>query len=224
MSDVPSPRATRQPRPRWLDPKLFLGILLVLASMALGARVIAQADATVEVWAVKDDVDLVPPATLTQDQLIAKTIRFTSQGDADRYVSAREQIPAGARMVRAVGGGEFLPRDSWTNKPDTKLRDAPVPIAASLLPKGIKVGDRVDIYFVAGNDDTFPPKKALLAASDVIVVALPSGGGLSGGDASATIRVALDQMSTGLTLEQLVADAANAKAVVVKHVAPEPKR
>lgn len=222
MSDAPSPKATRQSRPRWLDPKLFLGILLVLASMALGARVIAQSDKTAEVWALKDDVTLSPSATLTQSMLVARSVRFTSQQDANRYVSASAKIPNGARMVRAVGPGEFLPRDSWTAKADEQLRDAPIPIAASDMPKSIRRGDRVDVYVVPANDNKFRPSRGILAASNVIVVDLPTGSGLGGGgDASATIRVALDQVSKGFTLEQLVGDVTNGKAVIIKHVAPE---
>jgi hypothetical protein len=222
LSDVPSPKATRQSRPRWLDPKLFLGILLVLASMALGARVIASADQTVEIWALKDDVDLAPSAPLTQSALVAKRVRFTSQDDANRYVSAREKIPSGARMLRAVSAGEFLPRDSWTDQPDRQLEDAPLPVSPALRPKTLRAGDRVDIYFVPNDDDEFPPTEAVLAASDIIVTETPGGEGL-GGEATATIRITRDQLTEGMTIEQLVANAANAKAVIIKHVAPEPR-
>lgn len=223
MSDVPSPKATRQSRPRWLDPKLFLGILLVLVSMVLGARVVAAADQTVEIWALREDVRLEPAMPLTKDALVAKKVQFTSQEDADRYVSAREEIPEGARMLRSVGGEEFLPRDSWTDDPDRQLEDAPIPVLPSLLPKSLRAGDRVDVYFVASEDDAFPPKAAVVGATDIIVVNIPEGDGISGGESSATIRLARDKESGGMSLEDLVAHAANAKAVVVKHVAPEPK-
>jgi hypothetical protein len=220
LSDLPSPKAERARRPRWLDPKLFLGILLVLVSMALGARVIAMADQTVEVWALKDGVNLAPSVPLTEDDLVAKRVRFTSQEDADRYVSARESIPEGARMVRAVGEGEFLPRNAWTDKPDEELEDTPIPVEPGLLPRSLRVGDRVDVYFVPANDDGFPPKKGMLGASDIIVVDVPNSGAFTSGQSSATIRIARDEQSEGLSLEELVALAANAKAVIVKHVAP----
>ncbi len=222
MSDVSSPKATRQSRPRWLDPKLFLGILLVLASMALGARVIAQADQTVDVWALRENVDLAPTVPLAQSALVAKSVRFTSQSDADLYVSAREPIPEGARMIRAVSAGELLPRNAWTNKADKDLNDAPIPVSPALLPKGLRQGDRIDIFFVPANDDTFPPKEGVLAASDVVVVELPTGDSFGGGGgSSATIRVAPDELSEGMSITQLVANASNAKAVIIKHVAPE---
>src|SRR4051794_32919907 len=50
----PTPRRVRPPR--WLDLRLVLGVLLVLASVLLGARVVGAADATVPVWAVTGDL------------------------------------------------------------------------------------------------------------------------------------------------------------------------
>ena len=48
-SDVPA--ALRGQRPAWRDPRLWIGIVLVAASVVVGARVLAAADDTVQVWA-----------------------------------------------------------------------------------------------------------------------------------------------------------------------------
>src|SRR3712207_7134950 len=53
VASGPSPRRVRPPR--WLDLRLVLGVLLVLGSVLLGARVVGAADATVPVWAVAGD-------------------------------------------------------------------------------------------------------------------------------------------------------------------------
>ena len=50
----PTPRRVRPPR--WLDLRLVLGVLLVLGSVLLGARVVGAADATVPVWAAAGDL------------------------------------------------------------------------------------------------------------------------------------------------------------------------
>src|SRR6476469_1490712 len=56
-ADVPAGRTPRRVRPpRWLDLRLVLGVLLVLGSVLLGARVVGAADATVPVWAVTGDL------------------------------------------------------------------------------------------------------------------------------------------------------------------------
>ena len=51
-----SPWARRGSRPRWRDPRMLLGLLLVLASVLLGAKVLEAADDTVPVWAVSRDL------------------------------------------------------------------------------------------------------------------------------------------------------------------------
>ena len=51
-----SPPAARLGRPRWRDARLLGGLLLVLLSVVLGARVLAAADDTVAVWSVTTDL------------------------------------------------------------------------------------------------------------------------------------------------------------------------
>ena len=47
---LPGPAPRRVRPPRWLDLRLVLGVLLVLASVLLGARIVSAADVTVPVW------------------------------------------------------------------------------------------------------------------------------------------------------------------------------
>src|SRR4051795_9445910 len=68
----PAPRRVRPPR--WLDLRLVLGVLLVLASVLLGARVVGAADATVPVWAVTGD--LAAGTELTAGDLMAVDVRL----------------------------------------------------------------------------------------------------------------------------------------------------
>ena len=44
MTDLPAPTATRLTRARWLDARLLIGLLLVLLSVVIGAKVVADAD------------------------------------------------------------------------------------------------------------------------------------------------------------------------------------
>lgn len=50
MTEVPtSPAARRLASPRWLDGRLVLGVLLVLASVLVGARLLSSADRSQQV-------------------------------------------------------------------------------------------------------------------------------------------------------------------------------
>src|SRR5215212_1297002 len=96
-----APAARRVRAPRWLDLRLVLGVLLVLASVLLGARVVGAADATVPVWSVTGD--LAAGTVLTPDDLTAVDVRL--DGTARGYLSASVD-PAGRTLARSVGTGE----------------------------------------------------------------------------------------------------------------------
>ena len=47
---APAPAVRRLRSSRWRDPRLAVGVVLVAASVVVGARVLAAADDTVAVW------------------------------------------------------------------------------------------------------------------------------------------------------------------------------
>src|SRR5690242_13760572 len=102
---LPGPTPRRVRPPRWLDLRLVLGVLLVLGSVLLGARVIGAADATVPVWSAAGD--LAAGTVLAADDLVAVDVRLDDA--ADSYLSTRTR-PEGRTLSRAVSAGELLPR------------------------------------------------------------------------------------------------------------------
>src|SRR3954462_10450549 len=94
---APSPAPRRVRPPRWLDLRLVLGVLLVLGSVLLGARVIGVADATVPVWAAS--TDLAAGTEISPDDLVAVDVRLDSAAKA--YLASSER-PDGRLLSRAV--------------------------------------------------------------------------------------------------------------------------
>jgi hypothetical protein len=222
LSELSSPKASRQARPRWLDPKLFLGILLVLASMAFGARIIANADKSTEVWVAKEDI---PENTVIDPgKMLAQTkIRFTSDDDAKLYLSARSPFPKGVRSVRTVAKGELVPVRALTKEPDNTLIDLAVPVAGQGLTFDAAKGDRVDVWAVPKEDDLKPRDpnaKAIEVVQDVQLMALPKSGGIGGGGGgAATIRFSITE---NLDIARIVYLAVTCDISIVEHVAPRP--
>jgi hypothetical protein len=127
--------------PRWLDLRLVLGVLLVLGSVLLGARVVGAADATVPVWALA--TDLAAGSELTGSDLVAVDVRLD---DASRaYVSTRTD-PAGRTLGRAVRAGELLPL-SALEEPGNLVHLA-LPVQSGFVPPDLTRGDLVDVYAV----------------------------------------------------------------------------
>ena len=96
MTSPPSPPARRL-RPRsWFDPRLILGVLLVLGSVVTGSAVISAADRSVRVWALTRDV--AAGTVLTGDDVRPARVRFsTAPPAASALPSRRPAAPSPGR-------------------------------------------------------------------------------------------------------------------------------
>jgi hypothetical protein len=138
----PAPIPRRARPPRWLDLRLVLGVLLVLGSVLLGARVVSAADATVPVWSVAGD--LAAGTELAPDDLVAVDVRLDATAGAYLSTSTR---PEGRVLARAVQAGELLPR-SALEEPDELVQVA-LPVQAGYVPPSLARGQLVDVYALA---------------------------------------------------------------------------
>ncbi len=152
----PTPRRVRPPR--WLDLRLVLGVLLVLGSVLLGARVVTAADATVPVWSAAGD--LAAGTMLTADDLVAVSVRLDDA--AASYLSTTTQ-PAGQVLGRAVSAGELVPRAALD--PASDLVQLALPVQAGYVPPSLARGQLIDVYAVAD-----PAAGAAQVSGDVSLV------------------------------------------------------
>jgi hypothetical protein len=161
---VPGPVPRRVRPPRWLDLRLVLGVLLVLGSVLLGARVVGGADATVPVWAAAGD--LAAGTLLTGDDLVAVDVRLDDAAGA--YLSTATR-PAGRPLARAVRKGELVPRSALEKPP--ALVQLALPVQAGYVPQGLERGRLVDVYAL----DTRTSGGSAAAASAAAEAAAGSG-------------------------------------------------
>ncbi len=180
---VPSPTASRLARPGWLDLRLVAGVLLVLVSVVVGARVLASADRTSPVWVLARDMAI--GSTLSADDLTRQAVRLE---DTDqRYVTAPTDAkpPVGYVLLRGLGAGELLPRAAL-RLPETGegLRDVTVPVEAGHLPPDLRSGQLVDVYLTIGKDtDAQARATSLLLRSIAVRDRSSSASRTQGGDA-----------------------------------------
>lgn len=133
-------RASASRPRRLLDLRLWLGVALILASMAVGARVLSSGTATVTVWRAAHDLSVgalpeVEPAVVSLD------------GGEHAYLTAA-QAPTG-RMRQAVAAGALLPASAvGADLPDT-TRLVTVPVEPLHAPIGLAAGDVVDVWATA---------------------------------------------------------------------------
>jgi hypothetical protein len=125
-----------------MDLRLVLGVLLVLGSVLIGARVVTAADATVPVWAAAGD--LAAGTVLGADDLTSVSVRLDDVAPA--YLAAGTR-PEGRVLARAVRAGELLPRSALDEvAPQVELA---LPVQAGFVPPSLARGQLVDVYAVA---------------------------------------------------------------------------
>ena len=144
-SDVPA--ALRGQRPAWRDPRLWIGIVLVAASVVVGARVLAAADDTVQVWAAAPDLGA--GQRVEADDLVAQRVRFADADALAGYFTVDDELPADLELTRSVAAGELLPRGAVGTPDETGLVEVPVAVEPELVPPSVAPGDVVDVYVVA---------------------------------------------------------------------------
>ena len=188
LSQLPTPRAARLARPRWLDLRLVIGILIVLVSVVLGARLVATVDDTYEVWSVGSDLGA--RTTLTADDLVPVAV---SLGDgARRYLSASTS-PIGRVLARPLARGELIPLAALIAPEAADLRNVVIEVDR-VSASGLRRGRVVDVYAVpAANPGAESPAPPRLVVGAVTVAAVSGEAGtLAASGRTAGITLLLD--------------------------------
>ena len=179
------PSALRSHRAAWRDPRLWIGIVLVAASVVVGARVLAAADDTVQVWAAAGDLGA--GRRVEADDLVAQRVRFADAEALRGYFTVEDQLPAELELTRTVGAGELLPRGAVGMPAQTGLVEVPIAVEPELVPPSVEPGDLVDVYVVApisagaeGGPEPIPEGAALTGATVVAAPEPASSFGTSG--------------------------------------------
>jgi hypothetical protein len=186
-ADTPMPVASRLRPPGWRDRRLVVGVVLVLASVAFGASVIARADNTQPVYAAGHP--LLPGQRLTTDDLQVVHVRLG--GQRGRYLGPAALPADGAVVIRSVQDGELVPasavgtRDAVTSRPVA----VPVPAAAA---QGLRPGSLVDVWIATKGDtpQTYDEPKAVVRGAEVVTVS--AGSGVLSSSSDASVRLLLD--------------------------------
>lgn len=176
LGSPPVPSARRAVTPGWRDPRLWIGVAIVAASVLVGARVLASADDTVAVWAVSTDTGA--GEALSSEDLVTQRVRFADEEALARYYAVDDALPGELRLLRSMGSGELLPRAAVGSAEAQGTAEISLAVAPLLLPPAVGTGSVVDVYLSeragaaarAGREDV---PAAVPALSEVSVVQAP---------------------------------------------------
>jgi hypothetical protein len=166
IADAPS--AARAGRPGWRDPRLWIGVALVAASVVAGAKLLGGADDTIEVWVAA--ADLAEGQPLTEGDLAARRVRFDDGADVERYLKVGDELPDDATLARAVGDGELVPAAAL-GAPDEDLLEVPIWAPSDAIPASVVAGSTVDVWVTPVSGEG--AAGARLVLDDVVVIAAP---------------------------------------------------
>lgn len=133
--------ARRLRQPSWRDPRLLIGVLLVFVSVAVGARVLSNADRTAAVYVAR--TTLPTGSALKPSDLSVARLRLT--GSSARYLDAAVPVPSGLVLQRTVGAGELVPVAALADAAALAARPVGIPLVDG-IPAGIVPGGLVDIW------------------------------------------------------------------------------
>ncbi len=172
---------------RWADPRLWVGVLLVLVSLLVGAKVLAAADDSVAV--VRVERSLIGGSAITTGDIGVTRVHFEDASDAQQYVSAVSSLPLGARLTRDVAAGELLSVSAVTTDGGVAPQQLPLGVPEAGVPIGLSPGNRVDVWAVPTPDPTLR-RSPVSVLRDVTVTAV-TGAGPGGLGADRQVLVAL---------------------------------
>jgi hypothetical protein len=176
MNRQSRPRSTRLEHHPWRDPRLILGILLVLVSTVLGAAAVAAGSSSTGYWAVRSEVRAGDPVQRT-DLVQAKA--HVPDDAARHLMPVDDALPARLDdlvWARDIGDGALVSRASLADRRSGGVTELPLTVTSGAAPTDLQRGDHVDVWVGPGpGDDT--GQKSVRVLRDVRVVS-------SGGSAS----------------------------------------
>lgn len=188
---------------RWRNPRLLLGIGLVLTSAVVGGLLLTAARDSTEYWVVTQDVragspvraDALAPASARVDRVASGAL-----------VQARFGVPRGV-WARDVASGSLVTSDAVADTHD-RGREVPLLVPVGSVPAGLAAGHLVDVWSGPGPSNE-SDERARRLFTEVKVVAV------SGSDGTGTRTVVVDAGVEGPSSD-VVAQAATGHLTVVR--------
>jgi hypothetical protein len=161
-----SATAARLKRPSWRDPRLLIGILLVLVSVAGVVFLVNSADRTTEVYAARDGIGV--GEALTAENVVRAKVRL---GETEQhYIPVESGLPEGVVAVQRIAKDQLVPRASLGEVDQLDRKPVALTIDETLPSQAVE-GARVDVW-VAQPDakNGYSEPKLLLSGAEIAEV------------------------------------------------------
>lgn len=157
--------AARIRTPSWRDPRLIVGIILVVLSVTGVVALVQSMDARKGYWAASTDI--VPGAPVSAEDF--HIVQASMSESSGHYWLADDRLPPDFLVSSTVRQGELLPvRDVAESDPDGR-HQVGVRVSAD-MPGSIAIGSRTDAWVALTSDDGrgFDEPTKLVSNAEVI--------------------------------------------------------
>lgn len=184
MSSSAVAAGARLKRPSWKDPRLLVGVLLILASVVGVISLLGSADKTTEVFVAREAIAV--GEKLTPDNVSRVKVRL---GEVEsHYITAESGMPDGVVAVQRIGKDQLLPRESL-GAVDLLYRKPVAVTVQEALPEQAVAGTRVDVWVsMPDARNGFAQPKLLLPGAEIAEV---SPGSTALGSSKSTVLMVL---------------------------------
>lgn len=173
VREISVARAKRR-RPRVTDMRMWVGLILVVGSMFIGALVLSGDEDSVTVWQATRDLAAGAPLS----DLTPVTVQLGSAGDA--YLRA-DADPVGS-LNWPLNAGQLVPLAAVGDVADEGMRFVSVPVDPLHMPPGLLPGDVVDVWVAEkdSSDTSVAPRLAVaqVRVADVVAEVTGLGGNI----------------------------------------------
>lgn len=181
-------------RRTWMDPRLVIGVALVLASLAGVWFVVQQSARTESAWSATRT--LLPGDTVSAGDVERVEVRLPQS--QDRYLDAAAD-PVGMVVASTVGEGEVLPLRALGSAAGLDRAAVVIDIQGA-LPRAVQAGSLVDVWTAAPSDDGYEAP-AVLVDDAIVVGVLEDDGILASSAQQLELLVPIDE--TAVLLEAM---------------------
>lgn len=204
MSRLDRPRAARLEHQPWRDPRLILGVLLVLVSTVLGAAAVAAAGSSTGYWAVRSEVRAGDP--VKRSDLVPAEAHLPD--DAARHLLATDEaLPARLDdlvWARDVGDGALVTRAALVDQHSGDITELPLTVTSGAAPDDLQRGDQVDVWVGPGPGDD-ASEKSVRVLRDVRVVSTGGAASVRGGPSRTVLVDVSDAELSGSVVSTVAA-------------------
>lgn len=197
--DGAEPRlAKRLQAPGWRDPRLIVGVILVLLAVAGGARVVSSMDQADPVYAAARA--LLPGQEVGSGDVTVVDVRLGPA--AAQYVSAASPLEPGTHVVRPVAAGELIPLSALGDRSAATDKTVSVTIDSATADT-LTAGTVVDLWVSrrdAGGAGTSYLEPELLIESAVVAQAPEGRSALGGSFARSPVQIVVPEQDVSAVI------------------------